>query len=369
MRSGLTAASLARALTTPIVSNWIPVTRVSLLAAYAAYGDDPGRHLLTGVALHAASSVLLFLVLLRDDGCLVAKRVRRSRVRPASAPRRERRLVLGSPGSDERVLLHAAARRMERVREISFRRPLLRGAALPHARTALEADAGQRPVRAPAARLLASRAPVTRWRIGGARSRSRSPRRAGEAADARPGRRDQRGLAADAVRRSARSPTRSCSRSPCASRTRSPPTWPTCRPPSGRADSRSTTPTRATRSRSCGQPRVRRRCSRRASCSSGTRSVPRCSSGGCGSSACSSRSSVSCRFARRRAPTGTCTCRSSGWRSRRRGAPSKRSAAAGRVEPPSHPPRPPPCSRWQSSRGIRWAPGTTRSRSTNTPSG
>jgi tetratricopeptide (TPR) repeat protein len=68
MRAGLTAASLARALTTPIVSNWIPVTRVSLLAAYAAYGEAPGRHLLTGVALHAASSVLLFLVLLGMTG-------------------------------------------------------------------------------------------------------------------------------------------------------------------------------------------------------------------------------------------------------------------------------------------------------------
>ncbi len=70
MRSGLTAASLARAWTTPIVSNWIPVTRVSLLAAYEIYGDDSGRQLLTGVALHAASSVLLFLVLLRMTGAL-----------------------------------------------------------------------------------------------------------------------------------------------------------------------------------------------------------------------------------------------------------------------------------------------------------
>ena len=60
MRSGLTAASLARAWTTPIVSNWIPVTRISLLAAHEVYGDDPGRHLLTGVALHTASSCSSF---------------------------------------------------------------------------------------------------------------------------------------------------------------------------------------------------------------------------------------------------------------------------------------------------------------------
>ena len=69
MRAGLTAASVARALTTPIVSNWIPVTRVSLLAAYAAYGEDPGRHLLTGVALHAASSVLLLVLLGMTGAC------------------------------------------------------------------------------------------------------------------------------------------------------------------------------------------------------------------------------------------------------------------------------------------------------------
>src|SRR5215471_10376627 len=53
-----------------IVGNWIPVSALSMLASRALHGDGAPGFLLGNVALHAATTVLLFLVLARATGML-----------------------------------------------------------------------------------------------------------------------------------------------------------------------------------------------------------------------------------------------------------------------------------------------------------
>ncbi len=62
-------ASLGRAFR-PYENNWIPLTWISLQLGHALHGMQPAGFLLTNVALHAASAVLLFLALLRASGAL-----------------------------------------------------------------------------------------------------------------------------------------------------------------------------------------------------------------------------------------------------------------------------------------------------------
>jgi tetratricopeptide (TPR) repeat protein len=69
LRQGLSADSLTRAFE-PYENNWIPLTWISLQLDHAVWGTWPGGFLLTNVALHAASAVLLFLALLRATGAL-----------------------------------------------------------------------------------------------------------------------------------------------------------------------------------------------------------------------------------------------------------------------------------------------------------
>ena len=62
---GLTADGLAWAFTRSHASNWHPLTWVSHMADCEIYGlGHPGGHHLTSVALHAATAILLFLLLL-----------------------------------------------------------------------------------------------------------------------------------------------------------------------------------------------------------------------------------------------------------------------------------------------------------------
>jgi tetratricopeptide (TPR) repeat protein len=68
LRESLGAESLWRAFREPYETNWIPLTWISLQADYALYGAEPAGYLLTNVALHAASAVLLFLALARMTG-------------------------------------------------------------------------------------------------------------------------------------------------------------------------------------------------------------------------------------------------------------------------------------------------------------
>jgi tetratricopeptide (TPR) repeat protein len=57
---------------TRLLGNWIPLTVLSLQADRALYGENPAGYLLTNVALHAASAVLLFVALARLTGGLWA---------------------------------------------------------------------------------------------------------------------------------------------------------------------------------------------------------------------------------------------------------------------------------------------------------
>ena len=68
--AGLTLSGLWWALTDGPYSEWFPLTSLSHMLDCQLYGLNPAGHHLTNLLLHAASSVLLFLVLLRMTGDL-----------------------------------------------------------------------------------------------------------------------------------------------------------------------------------------------------------------------------------------------------------------------------------------------------------
>jgi hypothetical protein len=72
VRGGLGTASLRWALTTFHGANWHPLTWVSHLLDVSLFGLDPRWHHLTSVALHAATTALLFVALARLTGALGA---------------------------------------------------------------------------------------------------------------------------------------------------------------------------------------------------------------------------------------------------------------------------------------------------------
>jgi Tfp pilus assembly protein PilF len=67
---GLTSASVAWAMTTSHATNWHPLTWFSHILDCQFYGLWAGGHHLTSVVLHAATAILLFLVLWRMTGDL-----------------------------------------------------------------------------------------------------------------------------------------------------------------------------------------------------------------------------------------------------------------------------------------------------------
>lgn len=70
VRSGLSAEGLRWAFATFESGNWHPLTWLSLMSEVEAFGLDPAAHHLTSAALHAASSVLLLVFLMRATGML-----------------------------------------------------------------------------------------------------------------------------------------------------------------------------------------------------------------------------------------------------------------------------------------------------------
>ncbi len=68
--AGLTASGIWWALTDGPFGEWYPLSTLSDMLDCQLYGLNPAGHYLTNVLLHAASSVLLFLVLLRMTGDL-----------------------------------------------------------------------------------------------------------------------------------------------------------------------------------------------------------------------------------------------------------------------------------------------------------
>ena len=65
---GLDASSIAWAFTSSSQANWHPLTWLSHMTDVSLFGLDAGKHHRTSLLLHAASSVLLFLVLLKMTG-------------------------------------------------------------------------------------------------------------------------------------------------------------------------------------------------------------------------------------------------------------------------------------------------------------
>jgi protein O-mannosyl-transferase len=70
VQHGLNWPSIQWALTTTHSDNWHPLTWVSHILDYQLYGPKPAGHHLTSLLLHAANSVLLFLLLNRLTGAL-----------------------------------------------------------------------------------------------------------------------------------------------------------------------------------------------------------------------------------------------------------------------------------------------------------
>jgi protein O-mannosyl-transferase len=70
VQSGLTAKSLGWAFTTRHASNWHPLTWVSHMLDCQLWGLNAGPHLLTNVALHCVTTLLLFFILRRLTGAV-----------------------------------------------------------------------------------------------------------------------------------------------------------------------------------------------------------------------------------------------------------------------------------------------------------
>lgn len=68
VRSGLTWGGLLWAFCNPVAANWHPLTVLSHMLDCEAYGVQPWGHHLTSILIHAANTVLVFLVFLRMTG-------------------------------------------------------------------------------------------------------------------------------------------------------------------------------------------------------------------------------------------------------------------------------------------------------------
>jgi len=68
LRVGSLTEAIRVAFTKPLLSIWVPLTMLSLELDRALYGEAPARYLLTNVALHVASALLLLHVLWRMTG-------------------------------------------------------------------------------------------------------------------------------------------------------------------------------------------------------------------------------------------------------------------------------------------------------------
>lgn len=63
VKAGLNSEGVKWAMAAAYAQNWHPLTWISHMLDYSLFGADPGKHHLTAVFLHAANSVLLFLLL------------------------------------------------------------------------------------------------------------------------------------------------------------------------------------------------------------------------------------------------------------------------------------------------------------------
>ncbi|MBN1672548.1 MAG: tetratricopeptide repeat protein [Kiritimatiellae bacterium] len=68
VHEGLTLRNILWAFTAPDAEDWQPLVWMSHMADYGLYGDRPAGHLLTNVAIHTASALILFFLLARMTG-------------------------------------------------------------------------------------------------------------------------------------------------------------------------------------------------------------------------------------------------------------------------------------------------------------
>ncbi len=68
VRGGLTPGGVLAAFARPHEANWIPLTWISLQINHALHGTEPAGYLIGNALLHAASTAILFLALLRMTG-------------------------------------------------------------------------------------------------------------------------------------------------------------------------------------------------------------------------------------------------------------------------------------------------------------
>ena len=68
VQAGLTPQGMVWAFTTPVVSNWHPLTMISLMLDCDLLGDGPGGHHLVNLILHALNTGLVFLFLRQITG-------------------------------------------------------------------------------------------------------------------------------------------------------------------------------------------------------------------------------------------------------------------------------------------------------------
>ncbi len=70
VRNGLTLDGLRWSLTAVVSANWHPVTLWSHMLDVELFGLDPAAHHATGLALHVANTLLVFLLFARRTGAV-----------------------------------------------------------------------------------------------------------------------------------------------------------------------------------------------------------------------------------------------------------------------------------------------------------
>lgn len=71
LRPGWSQEGLRRAVSEPVVSNWIPITMLSLLAGQAVHGPDASGHLAVNALLHGLAAVGLYATLVLGTGAVL----------------------------------------------------------------------------------------------------------------------------------------------------------------------------------------------------------------------------------------------------------------------------------------------------------
>ncbi len=173
---GLTVQGVAWAFTHRHFRNWIPLTCLSHMLDCRVYGLNAAGHHLTNVLLHAATTVLLFLVLRQMTGQTVAECVSGGAIRGPSSTRGIGGLGDGAEGCPQRAVFRACARGVHKLCASSiFCRPLLGDDGFLCAGTDGQADVGDATGGAAAVGLLAARAVRRQFASSANAAKSSSP--------------------------------------------------------------------------------------------------------------------------------------------------------------------------------------------------